>query len=83
MTALQAIHLGTPVLGWDKGAFGDILGNLYPLGLIKDTTAHALCQAIMRQLDTGTRPVITSDYEIDTMAHQTIEVYKNTLAQPA
>lgn len=83
MTALQAIHLGTPVLGWDKGAFGDILGNLYPLGLIKDTTAHALCQAIMRQLDAGTRPVITSDYEIDTMAHQTIEVYKNTLAQPA
>lgn len=30
MTALQAIHPGTPVIGWDKGAFGDILTNLYP-----------------------------------------------------
>lgn len=76
MTTLQAIHLGTPVLGWDKGAFGDILKALYPDGLITKTTAHGLCQAIRWQLSTNTRPIITKEYEIQTMVCQTIDIYQ-------
>lgn len=79
MTALQAIHLGTPVIGWDKGAFGDILTNLYPRGLVTTHSAHAVCRTISQQLETGVRPIITNEYEIDTMVDETLQVYKNTL----
>ncbi len=80
MTALQAIHLGTPVIGWDKGAFGDILTNLYPRGLVTTNSAHAVCKAISCQLETGVRPVITNEYEIDTMVDETLQVYQNALS---
>lgn len=81
MTALQAIHLGTPVLGWDKGAFSDILTALYPRGLIKEQTAHSLCLAVASQLETGIRPVITNDYEIETMVEETLALYKSLMQQ--
>lgn len=79
MTALQAIHLGTPVIGWDKGAFGDILKNLYPCGLVSDYNAHAICRVISRQLDTEVRPVMTHEYEIQTMVNETLQVYQSVL----
>lgn len=79
MTALQAIHLGTPVIGWDRGAFGDILTNLYPSGLIKEQTAKKLCAIIASQLSTGMRPAITYEYEIDTMVEETLSIYQELL----
>lgn len=81
MTALQAIHLGTPVIGWDKGAFSDILTALYPSGLVKEQTAKKLCAAISSQLSTGMRPTITHEYEIDTMVQETLKVYQEILTQ--
>lgn len=80
MTALQAIHLGTPVLGWDKGAFGDILTYLYPQGLIKHQNAHALVAAVAYHLETKMRPVITHDYEVQTMVDETLSVYQSCIA---
>lgn len=82
LTVLQAIHLGTPVIGWNKGAFEDILAALYPRGLIKNQSATALCRAIASQLETGVRPSITNDYEIETMVDKTLSVY-NSLIQPS
>lgn len=79
MTALQAIHLGTPVIGWNKGAFSDILSTLYPSGLIKEQTAKKLCNAISSQLATGKRPTITHEYEIDIMVKETIAIYQELL----
>lgn len=76
MTALQAIHLGTPVIGWDKGAFGDILTALYPNGLVRQKTATALCNSIAKQLDSGVRPNLTHEYEIDTMVNETLNAYQ-------
>lgn len=83
MTALQAIHLGTPVVGWNKGAFADILTALYPSGLVKEHTATALCQVIALQLATGVRPTITHEYEIDTMVQQTLATYHNLYCPPS
>lgn len=83
MTALQAIHLGTPVLGWDKGAFGDILSYLYPQGLIKHQNANALVSAVAYQLETKMRPVITHDYEVQTMVDETLLVYHGLMNETA
>lgn len=77
MNVLKALHLGTPVLGWNKGAYADVLKTLYPRGLIKEQTAKALCRAVGSQLDSGVRPAMTHEYELETMIAQTIELYKD------
>lgn len=76
ITALQAIHLGTPVVGWAKGAFADILTALYPQGLVKDETAIALCKNIKFHLQNKTRPAMTHEYTIEQMTAETLAVYQ-------
>ena len=80
MTALQAIHLGTPVIGWAKGAYADILTALFPQGLIKKESAHALCKAVRYQLQSQLRPAMTHDYVIEDMVAETLAVYQSLMA---
>ena len=75
ITILKAIHLGTPVIGWNKGADGDILRELYPQGLVKEMTAKSLTRAIASQLDCGSRPAMTHRYEQETMVAETLALY--------
>lgn len=77
ITALQAIHLGTPVVGWAKGAFADILSNIYPQGLVKEETALALCKNIKFHLQNKTRPAMTHEYTIEQMTAETLAVYQS------
>lgn len=79
ITALQAIHLGTPVIGWAKGAFADILSALYPQGLVKEETAVALCKAVKSHLQNGLRPAMTHEYTIDQMMAETLAVYQSLM----
>ncbi|OAV28640.1 glycosyltransferase [Moraxella catarrhalis] len=81
MTALQAIHLGTPVIGWAKGAFADILGDLYPQGLVKEQTAIMLCKSVKFLLSNPIPPAMTHAYEIDDMVDNTIQVYQDLVKQ--
>lgn len=76
ITALQAIHLGTPVVGWGKGAFADILSALYPQGIVKTQTANALCKVIKSHLQTAQRPTMPHEYTIEQMVAQTLAVYQ-------
>ncbi|MDO5652194.1 MAG: glycosyltransferase [Moraxella sp.] len=76
MTALQAIHLGTPVIGWAKGAYADILTALFPQGLIKEQTAITLCKAVKYQLQNRIRPAMTHEYVIEQMVAETLAVYQ-------
>lgn len=77
MTALQAIHLGTPVVGWAKGAFADILTALFPQGLVKEQTAIALCKAVKFQLSNQIRPAMTHEYVVEQMVAETLAVYQS------
>lgn len=77
ITALQAIHLGTPVVGWAKGAFADILKSLYPQGLVKEESALALCKSIKFHLQNPLRPAITNEYTIEQMVAQTLSIYQS------
>lgn len=77
MNVLKALHLGTPVLGWNQGAYADVLKALYPRGLIKEQTAKALCRAVSSQLECKVRPSMTYDYELPTMVSQTLDLYDN------
>lgn len=77
ITAIQAIHLGTPIIGWARGAFADILQATYPQGLIKEETALALCKNIKFHLQNKTRPPMTHEYTIEQMTAETLAVYQS------
>ncbi|MGB2047696.1 MAG: glycosyltransferase [Psychrobacter celer] len=77
INALQAIHLGTPVIGWDQAAFSEILQPLYPQGLVKEYNAKALCKAVRNQLESVTRPEMTSKFTMREMIEATLEVYQS------
>lgn len=79
ITALQAIHLGTPVIGWTKGAFADILSTLYPQGLVKEETAISLCKAVKSHLQNRLRPAMTHEYTIEQMTAETLAVYQSLM----
>ncbi len=81
ITAIIAIHLGTPVVGWAKGAFADILKATYPQGLVKEETAIALCKIIKLHLQNSLRPAMTHEYTIEQMVSETLAVY-HTLVPP-
>ncbi len=76
MTALQAIHLGTPVVGWSQGAYAEILKDLFPQGLIKEQTALSLCKTVKFLLSNKIRPAITYEYTMDEMVDDTIAIYE-------
>ncbi len=75
INVLQAIHLGTPVVGWNKGAFGEILAPLYPQGLVKTGNAYALCKVVGSQLKNPMRPAMTDKFTMKQMIEQTLAVY--------
>lgn len=77
INALQAIHLGTPVIGWDQAAFSEILQPLYPQGLVKKYNANALCKAVRNQLESVTRPEMTNKFTMLEMIEKTLEVYQS------
>ncbi len=77
INALQAIHLGTPVIGWDQAAFSEILCPLYPQGLVKKYNANALCKAVRNQLESVTRPEMTTKFTMREMINETLAIYKN------
>ena len=76
INVLQAIHLGTPVVGWNKAAFHEILKPLYPQGLVKEETAYALCKVIRNQLENVMRPPITDKFTMQQMIDETLAVYR-------
>ena len=76
INALQAIHLGTPVIGWDQAAFSEILQPLYPQGLVKKYNAKALCKVVRSQLESVTRPEMTNKFTMSKMITETLGVYQ-------
>jgi glycosyltransferase involved in cell wall biosynthesis len=76
INALQAIHLGTPVIGWDQAAFSEILQPLYPQGLVKKYNAKALCKVVRSQLESVTRPEMTNKFTMRKMITETLGVYQ-------
>ncbi|WP_227674522.1 glycosyltransferase [Psychrobacter jeotgali] len=81
INALQAIHLGTPVIGWDQAAFSEILRPLYPQGLVKNYNAKALCRAVRNQLESVTRPQMTDKFTMREMIDETLAVYEELYQQ--
>jgi len=75
-TTLEALALGVPVIGWDKGGVGEILARVFPAGRV-DTGNVAQLEARVRQLlESGSRPGPIPDcFALDRMCAETLELY--------
>ncbi|PID37835.1 MAG: glycosyl transferase family 1 [Pseudomonadales bacterium] len=73
---LKALHLGTPVVGWDKGAYSEILRTLYPQGLIKKNNSHAVCKTIKHQLETAYHPPMSNQFTLKQTITETLKLYE-------
>lgn len=81
-TTVEALSLGTPVIGYDHGGTGEILQSLFPAGLVPvgDIEAAAeRCAGFLRQRPPV--PVI-HPYTVERMQSGTLAIYAELAASP-
>ena len=81
-TALEALSLGTPVVGYDQGGIGEILARLYPAGLTPFGNVAALT-ARVAELLTAAPPVPAEPaFPLQRMLDQTVALYETLIQIP-
>lgn len=78
-TVLEALRIGRPVIGWDKGGVGEILRECYPSGLVADGDQAALAQTVELWLQRPTGPQATERFQLSDNSEQTIALYLQVL----
>ncbi|WP_130804138.1 glycosyltransferase family 4 protein [Acinetobacter ihumii] len=78
-TALEALSVGTPVIGWNRGGVAEILSRLYPQGLIDVDDREALFQAVQQHIDLPQYVEPVTQFSLDEMCHQTLELYQQII----
>ncbi|MFH7767286.1 glycosyltransferase family 4 protein [Acinetobacter sp. BSP-28] len=78
-TALEALSVGTPVIGWNRGGVAEILSHLYPQGLIAVDDQVALLNAVKQHIDEPQQVKPVTIFSLKEMCDQTINLYKQIL----
>jgi glycosyltransferase involved in cell wall biosynthesis len=74
-TTLEAISVGTAVVGWDRGGVAEILNRCYPKGLVEAKNDAALNQVVEDLLSKPQSPAPVHDFQLSQMTDQTIALY--------
>jgi glycosyltransferase involved in cell wall biosynthesis len=80
-TTLEAISVGTPVVGWDRGGVAEILSECYPEGLVAAEDQVALTATVEDLLADPVAPVPVTSFALSQMTDQTLAVYADMVAQ--
>jgi glycosyltransferase involved in cell wall biosynthesis len=78
-TALEALSVGTPVIGWDRGGVAEILSRLYPQGLIAVGDQPALLNSIKAHIDTPQPVAPVGMFSLEEMCQQTLALYQQVV----
>ncbi|SPL70410.1 glycosyltransferase family 4 protein [Acinetobacter stercoris] len=78
-TALEALSVGTPVIGWNRGGVAEILSNLYPQGLIEVDDQTALFNAVQAHIHQPKDVAPVTMFSLKDMCDQTIALYKQVI----
>jgi len=84
-TALEALSLGTPVVGYQHGGVGEILDHVFPGGRVAvgDTGAVADRLAnILGNPDSAKRAIREHDFDVGKMCTETLALYGELCGQP-
>ena len=84
-TVLEALSLGTPVVGYDHGGVGEILAKAFPPGRarpgsVEDATAKLRC--VLADEEAARRAIREHDFDVHRMCAQTLALYSE-LAEAA
>jgi glycosyltransferase involved in cell wall biosynthesis len=75
-TALEALSVGTPVIGWKRGGVAEILTKLYPQGLIDVDDQAALLKVLKQHIDQPQPVPPVTSFSLDDMCNQTVALYQ-------
>jgi len=81
-TVLEALSLGVPVLGYDHGGVGEILGALYPGGRVALGDPRALQERALQLLDSPEPVPESSEFTLETMLARTLALYRELADEP-
>ena len=82
-TVLEAMALGKPVLGYDCGGVGELLGQVFPEGKVPLGDAAKLLETARFILDTKPEPVVpVGAFTLEAMCRSTLDLYKELLKSP-
>lgn len=79
-TTLEALRLGKPVMGWDRGGVGEILARCYPAGRVPADDTTALLARSREWLQAPSVPPPSPDFLLSSMCDETLALYQQ-LAQ--
>ncbi len=78
-TSLEAIALGTPVVGWNRGGVAEILQRCYPTGLVEPEQSELLFRKVHQLLAAPIDPAPVTAFQLKDMTEQTIALYQSLL----
>ncbi|MEN8862442.1 MAG: glycosyltransferase family 4 protein [Lentimonas sp.] len=83
-TTLEALALGTPVIGYEHGGVGEILEEIFPQGKVV-MGEFSRIQEKIRQWTSPSQPCKPASditFTLQSMLGKTVQTYENTLAAP-
>lgn len=81
-TVLEALALEKPVLGYDCGGVGELLGAIFPQGRVRPMDSQGLLGAAIQVLESHPKPKIPETaFTLDSMCSETLQVYRELLEQ--
>lgn len=82
-TALEALSLGTPVVGWNRGGVAEILSVCYPAGLVEPENQDALLATMTRLLQQPEPPAPVQQFSLQQMTDNTLALYRQVSEKSA
>ncbi len=81
-TVLESLTIGTPVVGFDHGGVGEILGALLPTGRVAVSEQNALIERINQTLQNPPNVIQQAQFSNQQQFEQTMDVYRQLMEQP-
>ena len=78
-TALEALSLGTPVVGYDHGGTGEILAAMFPQGRCPPGDVDAAAARITRLREAPLVPAAEHPFSLQRMLDQTLDLYESAV----
>lgn len=78
-TALEALSVGTPVIGWNRGGVAEILAELYPQGLIPSEDMNNLLGTIKQHIEQPQQVSPVTLFSLSDMCQQTLDLYQQVI----
>lgn len=78
-TALEALSVGTPVIGWNRGGVAEILSQVYPQGLIAVDDQVTLLKTLQQHIHQPQNVQPVHLFNLKAMCDQTLDLYQSLL----